>query len=155
MNLARQAVVLAIQPDHCAPGIQSMPSATPPASAQSKNLRAAVMLNLFLPGAGQLYLGQRVRGYVLMGLFAASFAGVLGVFLVDYAKYLKLVLGGDIFQGNHLEQVSHVFQVGWLLGLLGVGLAVYVGALISLKSPPKAPSPPPLPPRPSDRPKQL
>ena len=109
-----------------------MPVETPPPLPQPKNLRAAVMLNLFLPGAGQLYLGQRVRGFVLMALFLASFAGVLGIFLFDYAKYLGLVMGGDIFQGQRLEKIGQVFQIRWLVGLLGAGLAVYIGAFIGL-----------------------
>lgn len=111
---------------------EKMASQTPPPLPRNNNLRAAMMLNLFLPGTGQLLLGQRLLGGVLIALFLGCFAGVLVIFLVDYTQYLKQAMEGDILHGNRLEQIGQVFQVRWLCGLLAVGVVVYLGALGSL-----------------------
>ncbi|MHB8524444.1 MAG: hypothetical protein ACYDH9_27310 [Limisphaerales bacterium] len=114
-----------------------MASETPPPLPRTRNLRAAIMLNLFLPGAGQLFLGQRLLGGVLMALFLVCFAGVLVIFLVDYTRYLRLAMDGNILQGNRLEEIGRAFHLRWLWGLLAVGLAVYLGALVPLSARPK------------------
>jgi TM2 domain-containing membrane protein YozV len=115
----------------------------PPPLPQEKNLRAAVLLNLFLPGTGQLYLGRRVLGGVLAGAFLVCFVGMLGLFLIEYARYLNLAISGNILQGRRLEEIGKVFHRGWLLALLVAGLAIYLGALIHLFLPSKSSPPPP------------
>ena len=61
-------------------------TASPPPLPSPKNLRMATALNVFLPGAGLLYLGERRAGSVLAGLFLACFLAVMGIFLVGYIR---------------------------------------------------------------------
>ena len=69
---------------------------TPPKVKPAKSLRTAGLLNLFLPGAGQFYLGQRLFGIILLVLFLGCFIAVLSLFLVGFGQYFTLALDGNI-----------------------------------------------------------
>ena len=92
----------------------------------AKNLRAATLLNVMLPGAGLFYLGRRAVGSVLAAGFLTTFMAVLGLFLSGYVRYLSIALGENLLEGDKLEQAGAGFHQSWLLGLAGVGVAIYV-----------------------------
>lgn len=94
--------------------------------AADKTLRLAGLFNFFLPGAGLFLLGQRVLGGIIAGAFLFCFAGVLGVFLHGYARYLDIALSDNLLQGNKLEEAGAAFHQGWTLSFAGVGLALYL-----------------------------
>lgn len=97
----------------------------PPPLPGAKNLRLASALNLFLPGAGLIYLGRRRSGGILAAAFLICFCAVLGLFLVSYARYLQFALSDDLLQGDNLERMGHLFPRGWLLALAAAGLLIY------------------------------
>lgn len=101
-------------------------SATPPPLPSPKNLRMATALNVFLPGAGLLYLGERRAGSVLAGLFLACFLAVMGIFLVGYIRYLMLALDPQILEGNKLEEAGAGFHPSWLIALALVAGVIYL-----------------------------
>ena len=86
----------------------------------------ATMLNVFLPGAGLVYLGERRAGSVLAGLFLACFLAVMGIFLVGYIRYLTLALDPQILEGNKLEEAGARFHPSWLIALALAGGVVYL-----------------------------
>ena len=90
----------------------------------AKSLRTAGLLNLLLPGAGQVYLGQRLLGVILLSLFLGCFIAALGIFLVGFGQYLKLALDGNILEGDRLERIGQVLHPRWLIGLAAVGAVV-------------------------------
>lgn len=98
-----------------------------------KSLRFAFTLNLLLPGTGQLYLGQTVLGVIYMVGFVSIFVTMLTLFLRAYTRYLELSTSGDILGSDHLEELSHAFPVGWLIGLSVVAIGIYVASLASLR----------------------
>jgi len=99
---------------------------------QPKSLRFALTLNLLLPGAGQLYLGQTVLGGVLGLGFLACFGTMLAIFLRGYAHYVEVSASGEVFEGNNLETLVDWFHTPWLIGLLVAALAIYIAALVGL-----------------------
>jgi len=108
-----------------------MDKTSPPPNAQ-KNFRRAFALNFFLPGAGQIYLGQRMMGALLAGIFLACLGASLAIFVIGYANYLNVTLSGNILEGNQLEQLGEVFHPRWLLGLMSAGIACYFVGLAGL-----------------------
>ena len=97
-----------------------------------KSLRFAYTLNLLFPGAGQLYLGQTVLSVIHMVGFVSIFAAILTLFLRAYTRYLELSTSGDIFEGDHLEELSHAFPVGWLVGLTLLAILILCGVIVEL-----------------------
>jgi hypothetical protein len=91
-----------------------------------------MMLNLLLPGAGQFYLGQTAWGGALAVGFIACFVTMLTLFLRAYTKYLELSTSGDLLTGDNIEQLARVFPTGWLLGLLGLSIVIYLASAFSL-----------------------
>jgi hypothetical protein len=91
-----------------------------------RTLRTARLFNFFLPGAGLILLGRRVAGSVLAGAFLICFAGVLGVFLHGYARYLQIALSENLLEGNKLEEAGAAFHQGWTFGFAGAGLVLYL-----------------------------
>jgi len=98
----------------------------PPPLPGAKSFRLAAALNLFLPGAGLIYLGHRRSGAILVTAFLICFCALLGLFLVSYAHYLQLALSDDLLKGDNLERIGDIFPRGWLIGLASAGLAIYV-----------------------------
>ena len=94
----------------------------PPLPSAGKSLRLARWLNLALPGAGLFYLGRRWLGAALAVPFLACFFAAFSLFLVSYARYLSLAMGGDILGGDRLEQIGEVFPRAWLAGLAIAGV---------------------------------
>jgi hypothetical protein len=86
----------------------------------------ATMLNVFLPGAGLVYLGERRAGSVLAGLFLGCFLAVMSIFLVGYIRYLMLALDPQILEGNKLEEAGAGFLQSWLIVLALAGGVVYL-----------------------------
>ena len=109
-----------------------METRTPPPLPPPKSFRRAVSLNFFLPGAGQYYLGQRGFGAALAGVFLACLLASVAIFLIGYVRYLNVTLSGNILEGDNLERLGDVFHSRWLLGLLAVGLAVFITAMVAL-----------------------
>lgn len=83
-------------------------------------------LNVFLPGAGLYYLGQRRVGGLLAGLFLTSFLAVMGIFVVGYVQYLTVALDPHLLEGNKLEEAGAGFHQGWLIALAVVGAILYL-----------------------------
>jgi len=108
-----------------------METTSPPPTAP-KNFRRAFALNFFLPGAGQIYLGQRMAGGLLAGVFLVCLCASLAIFVIGYANYLNVTMGGNILEGNRLEQLGDVFHPRWLLGLMGAGIACYLLGMAGL-----------------------
>ena len=122
-------------------------------SPPTKSFRVATLLNFFLPGAGQFYLGQRWLGALLAVAFSICFVAALGIFLVGISEYFKLAVDENILAGDHLERIGQAWHPRWLLGLMFAGIAIYVGSLAGLYStqrscapePGSRPEPPSLP----------
>ena len=89
-------------------------------------------LNLFLPGAGQLYLGQRTSGLAYATGFCACLVTMLVLFVRAYSHYLQLATSGDILKSGTLETLSRAFPAGTLVGLSLVGTLIYVVSAIHL-----------------------
>jgi H+/Cl- antiporter ClcA len=104
----------------------------PPKVKPERRLRTAGLLNLLLPGAGQLYLGQRLFGAILLVLFLACFAAAVGIFLFGFGQYLKLALDGNILEGDRLERIGQVLHPRWLIGLTIFGAIIYLASFIGL-----------------------
>jgi len=98
----------------------------------ARNFRLAATLNLFLPGIGLFYLGQRLAGALLAGAFLTCLGASLVIFLTGYVNYLNLALSGQILEGDRLERVSGVFHPRWLVGLLVAGVVIYAVSMAGL-----------------------
>jgi TM2 domain-containing membrane protein YozV len=109
----------------------------PPKIKRSKSLRTAGLLNLFLPGAGQFYLGQRTFGVLLLVLFLGCFGAALGIFLIGFGGYLNLALDGNILEGDRLERIGQVLHPRWLIGLAISGATIYLASFIGLSFAPR------------------
>jgi hypothetical protein len=103
-----------------------MASQPPPLPQQQHSLRLASALNVFLPGAGLIYLGRRVLGAALAGAFLGCFLAVITLFLVGYSRYLLLATDENLMQGNKLEEAGEAFHRNWMAGLALVGGLVYL-----------------------------
>jgi hypothetical protein len=101
-------------------------SSQPPPLPLQKSLRLASALNVFLPGAGLIYLGRRVLGAVLAAAFLGCFLGVLTIFLVGYSRYLSIAMSENLMQGNKLEEAGASFHQNWILGLTLTGGIIYL-----------------------------
>ena len=102
------------------------------ATPKPRSRRVAMTLNLFLPGAGQFYLGQPAAGSVYAFGFIACFVASLVIFLRDYGGYIQMSTGGDIFETGNLERLTRSFHTGWLGGLQVVAIAIYLTSAIHL-----------------------
>jgi hypothetical protein len=98
----------------------------PPPLPSQQNLRLASALNVFLPGAGLIYLGRRTLGAALAGAFLGCFLAVVTVFLIGYARYLSLATDDRLMQGNKLEEAGSMFHPTWLAGLTLAGGIIYL-----------------------------
>jgi TM2 domain-containing membrane protein YozV len=106
---------------------------TPPApSRRPRTMRFAMTLNLFLPGAGQFYLGQRIAGSIYAGGFCACLVATLVLFARAYSQYMQLATNGDILESGNLESMARAFQVGPLAMLSAIGTLIYVASTIHL-----------------------
>jgi hypothetical protein len=48
------------------------------------------------------------------------------------ANYRQLSIIGDILETGNLERLTHSFHTGWLGGLQGVAIAIYIASTIHL-----------------------
>jgi hypothetical protein len=103
-----------------------------PSGPRPRSRLFAQTLNLFLPGAGQIYLGQFVAGSIYALTFLGCFVAMLLIFFRGYADYLRLSTGGDILEGDKLEQLTHAFPTGTLVGLLIVAIVIYFASAMHL-----------------------
>jgi hypothetical protein len=92
-------------------------------------VRLALTLNLFLPGAGLIYLGRRFLGALFAAGFIGCFFAMMFLFLRGYREYLRLSTG-DILAGETLEAVGRAFPAGLLVGLLLLALVIYVASIL-------------------------
>jgi len=94
----------------------------------------ALMLNLMLPGLGQLYLRQWVLGTILALVFIGAFAGSLVLFLVGMSQYFSIV-SGDILKNDSLESLSGVFRVPWVISMAAVAILDMIASqILALRS---------------------
>ena len=98
----------------------------PPPLPPLKNLRLAGALNVFLPGAGLFYLGQRAVGLLLASAFLGCFLAITTVFLVGYVRYLSIAMSENLMEGNRLEEAGAAFHQNWLVGLAIAGGIIYL-----------------------------
>ena len=104
----------------------------PPKQQKPRSFRFAFTLNFVLPGAGQIYLGQRVFGGAMALLFLTCFLATAVILFRGYAEYMSAVTGGDILQSDILEHLADVFHVRWLIGLLAGALVIFAISMIGL-----------------------
>ncbi len=109
-----------------------MPDPPPLPRPKEKSIRTANLLNLLLPGAGQIYLGQRWYGGILLGLFLACFLALMVTFLFSLAQYLKVAMDDNILEGDQLEQLAHVWHPRRMIAFAVIGVIVYATSFISL-----------------------
>ena len=102
------------------------------ATPKPRSRRVAMTLNLFLPGAGQFYLGQPLAGSLYAIGFIACFVACIVNFLRGYGDYIQMSTGGDIFETGNLERLTQSLHTGWLIGLQGVAIAIYIASAIHL-----------------------
>jgi hypothetical protein len=107
-----------------------MASPPPLLPAAGKNLRVAGGLNLFLPGAGLFYLGQRRTGAALAIAFLVCFLAEIGIFIVSYGRYLSLAMSDDLMKNDNLERIGAVFPRAWLIGFAAAGLVIYLWSMM-------------------------
>ena len=105
-------------------------SSQPPPLPLEKSLRLASALNVFLPGAGLIYLGRRVLGAVLAAAFLGCFLAVLTIFLVGYSRYLSITMSENLMEGNKLEEAGASFHQNWIVGLALTGGIIYLVSAI-------------------------
>jgi hypothetical protein len=105
-------------------------SQPPPPLPAPKNLRLAGALNVFLPGAGLVYLGQRTAGLILAGAFLGCFLVLAGLFLAGYVRYLSIAMSENLMEGNRLEEAAAAFHQQWLIGLAVAGGVIYLWSAI-------------------------
>jgi hypothetical protein len=115
-----------------APSVRNAPSVPPPSGPRPKTMKVAMFLNLMIPGAGQIYLGQRLIGALYALAFLASFGATIIIFVHGYFKYLSLSTGGDILDGTNLDQIAKAFPTGIISTLSAVGLVIYLASTIHL-----------------------
>jgi len=104
----------------------------PAPARHPRTMRFAMALNLFLPGAGQFYLGQPLMGCVYALAFLACLGTALVAFGRAYISYFQLSTSGDIMAPGSLEQLTHAFPVGLLVGLSIAGIVIYIISTIHL-----------------------
>jgi hypothetical protein len=104
-----------------------------------KSLRHAFTLNLFLPGTGQMYLGQTALGIAFCAGFSLCFLVILAIFFLGYRQYIQIATNGDIFDPDKIERIARAFHIGWLVVWLVIGVAIHVASLatLGLSKPPK------------------
>ena len=108
-------------------------TATPPMpTSRPRTLRFAMTLNLFVPGAGQFYLGQRMFGLIYAGAFGACLVATLVLFVRAYSQYMQLATNADILESGNLESMARAFQVGPLATLSVIGTLIYIVSAIHL-----------------------
>jgi hypothetical protein len=105
-----------------------MASQPPPLPGQSgrKSLKFAGALNMFLPGAGLIYLGRPVAGLILAAAFLICFIAMLALFLAGYSRYLSIAMSDDLMRGDNLERAGDSFHQPWLVALAIAGGIIYL-----------------------------
>ena len=122
----RQQILSAWQP--------AIPPVIVPASpaTRTKSQRMASTLNLFLPGAGQIYLGEPAMGSLFALSFLACFTAAVILFVRAYWEYMQTVSGSDILEAGNLEKLSNVFPGPTLVVLTIVAVVIYIASAIHL-----------------------
>ncbi len=103
-----------------------MASQPPPLPQQKILLRLASASNVFLPGAGLIFLGRRALGFILAGTFLGCFLAVVTLFLVGYSRYLSVAMSDNLLQGNKIEEAGAAFHQNWIAGLALAGGIIYL-----------------------------
>ncbi|MEY2410566.1 MAG: hypothetical protein QOF48_3236 [Verrucomicrobiota bacterium] len=116
----------------------------PPLRTTGKNLRVGAALNLFLPGAGLIYLGRRRAGALLAIAFLICFVAELGLFIVSYGRYLSVAMSDDLMKNDNLERVGDVFPRAWLIAFAAGGFVVYLISMGLYSAAKRQFEPPPL-----------
>lgn len=101
-------------------------------SRRPRSQRAAQALNLMLPGTGHFYLGKHLAGGMYAGGFIVTFVATIVIFTRAYFSYLQLSTGGDILEGQNIEQLAKAFPVGTLIALMIAGVVIYIASAIHL-----------------------
>lgn len=117
------------------PVLTSVPELSPARStptSRPRTLRAAMTLNLFVPGAGQIYLGQRISGSLYASGFCVCLVAMLVLFVRAYSQYMQLATNGDILESGNLEAIGQAFHVGPLATLSAIGTLIYIVSAIHL-----------------------
>jgi hypothetical protein len=114
------------------PSIPEVRPAPPASTPRPRTLRFAMTLNLFVPGTGQIYLGQRTSGCLYAGGFCVCLVAMLVLFVRAYSQYLQLATNGDILESGNLEAMARAFHVGPLATLSVIGTLIYIVSAIHL-----------------------
>lgn len=85
-------------------------------------------LSFLCPGAGQIYNGQKAKGGVMIGLWAASMAGIIvgasNMYTYDYSYY------SDDYYSSDYETIDETYLTLYLVGF-GVYLFDWTWSMIS------------------------
>jgi Na+-transporting methylmalonyl-CoA/oxaloacetate decarboxylase gamma subunit len=95
----------------------------------------AFMLNLVLPGTGQLFLKQWATGGVLCAIFVLSFLSFLIFFGIGMHRYFTIATG-EILKGNNLEQLGRAYNltaIGFSVAMAFLDFLISVALLWSGK----------------------
>lgn len=115
MRLRAYSVPVTPHPDNPA----AAPRARPP-------IAAAALANLVLPGAGQWWLGRRIRGAVYGLSFLAASLTLLGRFVWDYMAYLIGVTSGSLFEDDAIGSLTDIFHIRALVTLFCIAIAIAI-----------------------------
>lgn len=85
-----------------------------------------------MPGVGQIYMGKRWFGGLLLGLFLASFGGLVATWLISTAQYFEIVTDENVL--DRLEEMGQVWHPRRMIGLGLVGLIVSATSFFTLSS---------------------
>ena len=119
------------KPPPAVPPVRKNESSSPFAW-ENKSPRTAHLLNLFLPGAGQFYLGRRVFGCLFAVPFLGCLLAMMVIFIQGYSQYLSAAASGRILQGQEIEKLAEAFDFRLLGALLVAGLVLYIGSAVGL-----------------------
>lgn len=123
----------------------------PPLPPPPRNLNWGRALNLFLPGAGLIYLGRRWSG----GLLAAAFLACCGTaawWLVrGMARYYQIATSDAVLQEGAVEQLQDALPAGRLVTLALLAVTLQGVALWWFEAAARRPGAPPGPAPPRTR----
>ena len=97
-----------------------------------KPFRAALLSLLLGPGAGQIYNGQKKKGYLMLAVFLAVFAYMVYQLFLIYAVYFPRISKGDVSAAVEFMDAALAAGVGSNTGFIGfLWLVSIVDAYIS------------------------
>jgi tetratricopeptide (TPR) repeat protein len=101
---------------------------------RTSSLKNRAMRSLLYPGLGQLYQGNKTKGYLFLGLETASIIGlVTSHFLVNstHRKYLDAQTQDEIDERYKNYAVWYKVRIGFAVSSVGIWILNYIDATLS------------------------